>query len=202
MESLLAKASPAEIEPLPFPHIVLDRPMAPLDYRRFAADVPGFERIGWAGTPPDNRRYCYAAWQILRDQALDPLWHVFVRRHTSAGFFRQVLALFSGHWAALNPRLADYLSARPALRCGRLGIDGYDRADVLLDARLEINTPVVSEPSSVRRAHVDTPNRIYSGLFYLRAPEDRAAGGDLQLFRWADGTPRALDRFELQLPLA
>lgn len=197
MDSLLAKVSPAEIAAAPFPHITLDRAMDTAIYQRFARDVPGFERVGCAGEPPDNGRYCYAAWQILRDQTLDPLWHAFVRLHSSAGFFHQVLTLFDGHWAALNPRFADFLSAIADLRCGRLGIDNFDRADVLLDARLEINTPVKSRPSSVRWAHVDTPNRIYSGLFYLRAPEDGSLGGDLQLFRWADGVPKALDRFEL-----
>ena len=53
--------------------------------------------------------------------------------------------------------------------------------------------------SSPRGPHLDTPNRIYSGLFYFRCPEDDSSGGDLQLFRWKDGPVPRIDSYELPL---
>ncbi len=67
---------------------------------------------------------------------------------------------------------------------------------IALDARIEINCPVTVASSS-RGPHLDTPNRIYSGLFYLRHPEDDSTGGDLQLFRWKDGPVSWIDAYEL-----
>jgi len=70
-------------------------------------------------------------------------------------------------------------------------------ARIALDARVEINCPVTAAASSPRGAHLDTGNRIYSGLFYLRHPEDDSIGGDLQLFRWKDGPVRDTNVFQL-----
>ena len=196
MQSLFADLSAAEILDDPFPHIVAERPMAPALYSRFAADIPGFERVGWAGPPPNNKRYVYSTVQILADKRLDPSWRAFVRCHTAAAAFLQVVALFAGHWERLNPRFAARLKAKEELRVGLLGRDSYDVADVLMDARLEINTPVFDRPSSVRGGHLDTPNRLFSGLFYLRDPADDTQGGDLQLFRWRRPARRDLWRFE------
>lgn len=197
MESMIEGVSASDIVAQPFPHVVLDRPMSASLYRRFTADVPDFQRVGWAGEPPDNERYQYSAWQILRDERLDHSWHDFARTYTSRAFFDQVVALFADIWPRVNPAFAALLRDKPDLTTGLLGVDGFEAADVLLDARLEINTPVRKGPTSVRWAHVDTPDRIYSGLFYLRSPEDDSIGGDLGLFRWTSGQPGDVERFEL-----
>lgn len=196
MESLLAKTTPGDILEDPFPHVVVDEAMAPDLYRRFAADVPGFERVGWAGPPPNNARYVYYAERVLVDRRLDPSWTDFVETHASVAFFRQVMDLFADHWERLNPGLVEFLAAG-APRFGLLQRDSFETADVLLDARLEINTPVSRPSGPVRGGHVDTPNRLYSGLFYLRTPDDETEGGDLELLRWKDGIPGPVDRFKI-----
>ena len=52
-------------------------------------------------------------------------------------------------------------------------------------------------PGSHRRGHVDTPDRLFSALFYLRSPEDDSTDGGLEIFRYKDAPPDDLDAFEL-----
>jgi hypothetical protein len=43
---------------------------------------------------------------------------------------------------------------------------------------------VIENPSAVRRVHVDSPNKLFTGLYYLRNPDDTSAGGDLEMYRF------------------
>ena len=62
--------------------------------------------------------------------------------------------------------------------------------EVLLDAQVCVNTPVLRAASSVRGPHVDKPNKLFAGLYYLRPPGDTTTvGGELQLYRYPN--PRA-----------
>ena len=55
-------------------------------------------------------------------------------------------------------------------------------ADVLLDAQICANSAVVRQASSVRGAHLDTSDKLFVGLYYLRHPDDASTGGELQLY--------------------
>lgn len=59
-------------------------------------------------------------------------------------------------------------------------------AELSLDLLFVINTPVAKQ-SSVRPAHVDRKNKIDSGLFYMKQPDDPTPGGDLSLYRFKPG---------------
>jgi len=196
MDTLLAKATPAEILTEPFPHLVVPDAMPADLYRRFTERMPDYRTVVADADPPSNRRYPCSANRILVDDRLNPLWREFCRVHTGPAFFNAVLDLFRDHIPADNPGLARWLAAHPAPRFGLLNEDGFETADVLCDARLEINTPV-REASSVRRGHLDLPNRVFSGLFYMRSPDDESVGGDLDLLRWKTGTPAGIDRFQI-----
>lgn len=197
MDSLLAKATPADVIAEPFPHLVIADAMPADLYRRFVAGMPDYRTVVCDAAPPSNRRYPYSANMILADGRMNPLWPEFCRVHTGPAFFRTVLDLFRDHIPAHNPGLARWLEAHPAPRFGLLYQDDYESADVLCDARLEINTPVTGTASAVRGGHLDLPNRLFSGLFYMRAPDDDSVGGDLDLLRWKTGTPSGLTRFQI-----
>ena len=47
-----------------------------------------------------------------------------------------------------------------------------------------MNTAVSGKPSSVRESHVDSPKKIFAGLFYMRDEKDDSLGGDLNLFKF------------------
>ncbi|MEA1673366.1 2OG-Fe(II) oxygenase [Nitrospirillum sp. BR 11163] len=188
MRSLLAGLGPTDVRTNPFPHIVADRPMEDGLYQELSASFPGFARMGWACAPeevPSNRRFELSADMILQAPYLPAPWKEFVDHHAGPAFLAEVAALFDGYWdpallTALDGRLTGHSTG---LR--RLTSSGPYR--IHQDARMEINTPVRGQPSSSRGPHLDTPNRLFSCLFYMRAPDDDAPGGDLVLYRWRDG---------------
>ncbi len=196
MHSLIRGVTSADIRRDPFPHIVIDSALDPADYDALAACFPPASRLAWTAPPdglPSNRRFILPADSILSADDMPEPWKRFVSYHSSEAFLAEVAALFAGCW---EPALLDALGG---------GFDGHGAArlrpseipapgtTILQDARIEINTPVRDAASSVRGAHLDTPNRLYSGLFYMRAPEDDSEGGDLILYRWRGDPPARID---------
>lgn len=188
MRSLLAGLGPADIRTDPFPHIVADAPMAPDRYAELSTSFPDFRRIAWDGPAdrvPSNRRFTMSAQAILDAPDLPACWKTFAAAHSTPAVLDQVLALFDGHWP---PALLAALGGPQERRSiGRLVLWSDDQPRIGQDARIEINTPVRDRPSSPRGPHLDTPNRLFSCLFYMRHPDDDSTGGDLQLFRWKNG---------------
>jgi hypothetical protein len=193
MKSILSGLTPADIRLDPFPHIVADDVLAPDLCAALTRTVPGFERFGWAGVPPNNQRYPMSADRIGQDASMPPIWHDFVARHSGGAFLAEIAALFAGHWApAMLDRLGGSLLGHTTGLCAR---EDPTQVRILQDARLEINTPVTTQPGSPRGPHLDTPNRLYSGLLYLRDPADESIGGDLVLYRFRAAPPRHIDVF-------
>ena len=199
MRSLLSGITPTDIRLDPFPHIVVPDVLDEDTHRALNESFPPFSVIGWAGSPPpgSNRRYQLSAWLIANGSDLPPVWKEFVSLHASPAFFAEVVALFRDHWpAALKQALGGDLLGHPM---GLLLRDSFDSARILQDARIEINTPVTvaAGPSSSRGPHLDTPNRLFTCLYYLRHPDDDAVGGDLELFRWKNGPIADIDTYAL-----
>jgi hypothetical protein len=188
----------ATIKLEPFPHIVVPDALDPALYRQLCAGFPPFSRIGWNDPkrqPRSNSRYALSAAAMMADATMPEVWRAFVAAHSDGAFFDSVVSLFAAHWpAALRQALGGTFGGHTT---ERLVLHRAREARIALDARIEINCPVTADASSPRRAHLDTANRIYSGLFYLRHPEDDSTGGDLQLFRWKEGPIGEIQMFEL-----
>jgi len=182
----------------PFPHIVVPDALDPALYRQLCAGFPPFSRIGWDDPlvlPRSNAKYEFSAALMMADDKVPEAWRTFVALHSDRAFFESVAAAFDAHWpAALRQALGGTFAGHTMERLVR---HRPKAARIALDARIEINCPVTAAASSPRGAHLDTANRIYSGLFYMRHPEDDSNGGDLQLFRWKDGPVREIDATEL-----
>jgi hypothetical protein len=187
----------ATIRREPFPHIVVRDALDPAFYRQLCAGFPPFSRIGWADprmVPRSNAKFELSAAAVMADAAMPQAWRTFAALHSDRAFFDKVVATFDAHWpAALRQALGGTLAGHTMERLVR---SRPRAARIALDARIEINCPVTTA-SSPRGAHLDTANRIYSGLFYLRHPEDDSQGGDLQLFRWRGVPVREGSSYEL-----
>ena len=176
--SVLDGRTPGEVRTEPFPHIVVDNALPAAAYDALANSFPSFAQVAWDGTPPSNQRFAMSTFLYHLLDTLPEAWRAFGTRHTGRAFLRQAYALFAGHWTpAAEAEWAGLESAK-------LGLFMRDPdADIHCDARAELNTPVTNAPSSVRGGHLDTPNRLFSGLLYMRPDGDDTPGGDLCLYR-------------------
>ncbi|PWC88086.1 hypothetical protein TSH100_08335 [Azospirillum sp. TSH100] len=187
---MLARAGRADIRLDPFPHIVIPDVLEAAGYAQLAESYPGFGRIGWddpARRIPSNQRFMLGADMIMADSGMPDCWRAFAARHSGPEFLAEVEELFAGHWhpalrRVLDGRLTGHTTARLSFMTAPPGDE-----TILQDARIEINTPVSGKASVSRGAHLDTPNRLFTGLLYFRDPADDSVGGELVLYRWRDG---------------
>lgn len=201
-QTVLSNATAAHIRLEPFPHLVIENVLPLEDYAALEATFPSLDVITGSLNPrtlPSNRRYSMPAWPLLLRGDLPAPWRHFLEQHTSRDFLAEVFSKLAGYW---DERVVARMTA--AVSAGNTGLlhrDSGNAGRVVLDARVEINSPVTGQPSSARGAHLDTPNRLYSGLFYLRSEDDDAQGGELELYRWVDEPAGNIDVLELPVHL-
>src|SRR5207248_355451 len=123
--------------------------------------------------------------KALVHPAVSDVWKQFIGVHSSGRFARQVFELFVEH-LPVTMRLDKTIPDFP--RVGIRGIDAAADTDLLLDAQISLNTPVL-ETSSVKGPHVDRAVALYAGLYYLRGLDDTSEGGELELYRRKPGVP-------------
>lgn len=189
MESVVSCLSPSDVVREPFPHVVVRDAIDPAFCDRLIDEFPPLEVVTQGRPCGSNQRFSYSGSEAMRDPRLSPLWREFVRTHQSQAFLDQMLWLFADHVRALYPWFEDEFGALDELRAGVRFRDGYEEADVLIEAQPSLNTPVTGPPRSVRAGHLDNPNKLFVGLFYLRHPDDRSRGGDLELYRYTTSRP-------------
>jgi len=175
----------------PYPHyVVADAVPVPL-YRALGERLPADPCIRQDADPGDNHRFSWPAARALAAPGLDPVWRQFIAAHVSQAFLDGVLAAFAPQIRARYPLLEEHMGPLAHWRAGLRNRDGFDRAQVLLDAQICLNSPVLRQPSSVRGPHLDKPNKLFAGLFYLRPDADTdTVGGDLLIQRYRDPDAR------------
>ena len=180
--SVLDSVTPADVRTEPFPHVIVDHALPPDSYAELAGSFPSFAQVGWDGPAPSNQRFAMSTFLYHILDTLPDAWRRFGATHTSRDFLRQVHLLFARHWTPAAEAVWQRLDT------ATLGLFMQDHdADIQCDARAELNTPVTDTPSSVRGGHLDTANRLFSGLLYMRPDGDDTPGGDLCLYRPAAG---------------
>ena len=174
--SILSKADSSLVSNYPFPHIVIKNAipdhLAHLLTSSFPTDLFNHDK--------NNTRFDYSALEVTQDKSLASHWKEFIDYHSSESFFIEVLEVFKN-----NISSNDYKKYRN-MKTIKRGSEIHKHDKMYLDAQISINSPV-TKSSSVRKIHVDNSNKLFSGLFYLRLPEDDSVGGNLELFEWKDG---------------
>jgi hypothetical protein len=189
--SILRGITRADIRHEPYAHVVVEGCLpAPL-YAELARTFPADEtilRLGKSakrGRAKPNSRHDVGARHILcNPQCFSSSWQEFVRYHVSNVFFQEFIGVMGPEIMATYPWLERRLG-RPLreLRTGILDTPEADDCDLALDCHIGINT-VSRRRGSVRRVHADAPDELFAALIYFRAENDRAAGGDLEIFQW------------------
>ena len=160
--SVLAKAR--KVIAAPFPHVVIEDALD--DYRELAKAFPGAELLRKGQTLASNEYSHVHADQILTDARVAPVWQRFVRHHTSAAFFAEVVTLFGPQHLEQLDTSVRY--AEPP-------------RDVMMECQFAWCEPVSAVSSSAPR-HVDRAVSLFAGLLYFRLDGDDSTGGDLQLY--------------------
>jgi hypothetical protein len=189
--SILRSITRADIRHEPYAHVVVEGCLPARLYAELARTFPADEtilRLGKSarrGRAKPNSRHDVGAQHILDNPGcFSNSWQEFVRYHVSNVFFQEFIGLMGQEIMAAYPWLERRLG-RPLreLRTGILDTPEADDCEIALDCHIGINTPS-RRCGSVRRVHTDAPDELFAALIYFRAEDDRAAGGDLEIFQW------------------
>ncbi len=180
MKSVLHRVTAADIDPHPFPHVVLDDAVEPALYEELAATIPPAADILHGVEAANNTPYRLTARDVLTMQGLDA-WRRFTRLHTSQSFFDDVVRVFGETIRALHPEFESRNGRLDAMRTGVRYAE--PPTDAALDCQITWGAPV-SVQTRAHRVHVDRQVALYAGLLYMRRPGDDSHGGDLELYRF------------------
>lgn len=178
--SVLKNSEKIQLKLDPYPYIVIKDalPMALASELTHTFPFQCFDING-----QNNKRLDISASDAMQRIEISSAWKKFIQFHTSRRFYNQIIDIFGEHVLELYK---DSFISIEELRNKKIGIrhlDSYKSCDFLMDAQISINTQVFKE-TSVREIHLDRSDKLFSGLYYLRQPDDYSDGGDLQIFRW------------------
>ncbi|MBD3882061.1 hypothetical protein IFO70_09855 [Phormidium tenue FACHB-886] len=191
MNTLLDTISPDQIFTDPFPHIVITDALEEQLCRRLIEQFPSIDLLSNGKLTTSNERFSYPTRDVLNNLEISPLWREFIQAQSSPTFWSQIVRLFKPEILRLHPSFEQTFGAIDSLQPGVRKVDNFSTADVLLDAQICINAPVLQPSPLIKQAHVDRPQVVYAGLYYLRHPDDRSTGGNLEIYRFK-GKPYSL----------
>jgi hypothetical protein len=180
--SVLRHVRPSDVVEDPYPFVVIHEALPDDLCNALIADYPRLDILGVDGSK-NNSRWSIPAWDASRNSAIATVWKDFVAYHSSPAFFDDFVRVFGNHVVRLYPNVFPDIGSLRALRLGIRERDETDSCDLFLDAQISGNT-AVRDASSVKTIHVDSEHKLFTGLLYLRRPEDDSTGGDLDVLRF------------------
>lgn len=186
MQTVFKNIQESDVIKEPFPHLTFRNAIDAELCDQLLHSFPSLETLS-RGYPLDsNRRFSLPAADALEDTRVSELWKKFIRLNTSQQYLDDAMRIFRPSILAQYPDFEERFGPIGKLRAGIRGIDTFDTADVLIDAQPSVNTPTF-RPSAVRGPHLDNPNKLFFGLFYMRHPEDKSEGGELIFYKYKEG---------------
>jgi hypothetical protein len=181
--SILSNAQKSDLVLEPYPHLVIENALDADVFAELEATFPA-DDIVVDGRPVRDTWFDYPACKVVKDERITPLWREFFRYHTSAAFFRELVALAGDALRKLNPDLESRIG-RPleefivGMRPGGRGDPLAPGADVSMECQFYVN--YTRQPRTVRGPHVDRPSELFAALLYFRRPEDESQGANLEI---------------------
>ena len=180
--SVLQNAKTSAVAGSPYPYIVIPDALPAELCEQLIAGYPPTGELG-VDTGRNNARWSYPACKVQDNSAIDRAWRDVIAYHVSRAFYDEFLDLFADSIVKQFPAVFPDEEALRGLRPGVREADGFDQADILLDAQICGNTPV-TRTRSVKPNHIDSHRKLFAGLLYLRHDDDDSVGGDLELRRF------------------
>ena len=180
--SLIKKFKKSDLYNQDFPYIIIENALDEDFYNKLSAEFPKLETFSNTANINENTRY-----DIFNESYTgeSEIWREFLEYHSSAEFFSSVISIFKNEIKnSKNQNLVDLISKKD-LKTGSIKKDFKDKKiDIWHPITISINTRVSKNKPSVRTPHLDNPNKIYGGLFYMRNPKDNCKGGNLELYKF------------------
>jgi len=180
--SVLQRAKKSDARTYPYPLIVLKDALPPELCEQLVGSYPPLSALG-VNQGKNNARWSYPTAKALSNAAMPQIWRDFVAYNASKEFFHEVVDLFYEQIHERYPERFPSLDGLKQLRVGVRDRDTLANNDVLMDAQISGNTPV-REATSVRTSHIDSGDKLFSGLLYLRRDDDDSKGGDLVISKF------------------
>jgi hypothetical protein len=161
-------------------------------YAELAASFPSAEAVAGRPDLPGNTVFRRSAHEVVDDPGTPRVWRDFFAYHTSPAFFAEVVRLWRAEIGRRFPTFEREFGKPPERfsvglrRPGKRGNPLNRERDVVLDCQFSVNS-AVRERGTVCGPHLDSPHKLFAGLFYRRDPRDRAEGGDLAFYRLKRG---------------
>ncbi len=151
----------------PYPHVIIDSPISEEVYNVLNEEYKSFENYfsKLNDFKKNNVRLQFSDSDFKKLNFNTPTWENFLNYHTSVEFYQKLIDIFIDDIKKFYPNLVDELKS-------------FSNNDLKLLCQPGINTPVFQENTYNRGPHLDKPNTIIAGLFYLKKKDDVSKGGD------------------------
>jgi len=186
MKHVLENVKKSDVVTDPFPYIVIDNAVDEDIVEELISQYPDTSVVGEGESLGDNKRFSLGAPKVAESDGVSDVWKQFIEANSSQAFLDKFIELFGDHIPKYFPDFEEKFGPVNKLRAGVRNKDQHQKGQILLDAQIAVNTPVIKKPSSVKIAHVDNSNKLFSGLFYLRPDIDDSVGGSLQIYKYKD----------------
>jgi hypothetical protein len=189
----------------PFPHLVAQDALPADVAATLLSEMPPLEVLSQGLPPGSNQRFYLPSATALGDARISRAWKDANRVCVEAmsAVLARVVRRLGAELAAAYPDFARRFAPPAELRARPRHEAGRRSGEVGVDAQMVVNSPALIEGTSVRGPHLDAPDKLFSGLLYLRHQDDDSAGGELELytpggepltFDALNGTPRSTVR--------
>ena len=181
MKSVLGTASSANIFLDPFPHMVVENAIDDKIVDQLIDEIPTPEILANGQDLGSNNHFVWDYVVSHKSDKISNLWKEFLGIHVDRSFYEEVIGFMGEHMNTLNPIIEEKSGHLEDLTTGIRKVDTREDFDLMLDAQVFVQTPVVGKPNSYRIGHLDGPNKLFNGLFYLRLPGDDSVGANLEM---------------------
>lgn len=194
METLLANVKKTDVLTDPFPHIAIADAIDPTLCMQLINEMPSVDVLREGKDPNAGyERFNYPANLVKENPNISETWKEFIRLHSSDVFMRQVLDLMGEHILRMYPDFEERFKPMSDFRSGVRKVDRFPEVDLLLDAQISMNSSIENPLKRIKRPHIDRPQVLFAGLFYMRHPDDDSTGGDLEIYRFKKNKPGGFD---------
>ncbi|HMQ48403.1 MAG TPA: hypothetical protein PKA00_13375 [Saprospiraceae bacterium] len=184
MENVLSKVRKEDVIMDPFPHIVIKNAISDELCQQLLAEFPSTDQVTKGQDWGSNKRFNLSSKDVADSTVVSQVWKDFIEANHNQQFYNDFVRVFKDAILSLYPNFEQQFKPLGEFKSGVRKMDDFSNADILIDSLISINTPVATKPNSVRAGHVDAPDKLFTGLLYLRSPEDNTQGGNLEIYRY------------------